>query len=226
MNATVLAIGCDVPITYDIPLLITLTDGLFITNGSIKINITDTNNKIPTFKEVLSEVEIFEKSPSATEIARLEVDDLDRDEVYHTVAFEIDYMTFPDLQNYFEVNRLVNKSGERLQQTGLVFVKDNNRILDRDSGTDRFTITVKVRDNPNSSGRRNSEQASFALILLDINDQQPVMPQLVGLKVSEDAKENDVILQQFEATDRDDRNTPNAKIHYFIEQITAGKHTD
>ncbi|XP_055616090.1 protocadherin Fat 1-like [Toxorhynchites rutilus septentrionalis] len=221
VNATKLKIGCDVPITYDIPLLITLTDGLFVTNGSIKINITDTNNKFPTFKAVPSEVKIFEKSSSGTEIVRLEVDDLDRDEVFHTVAFEIDLMTFPDLQNYFEVNRLANNSGERLQQTGVVFVKENNRILDRDSGTDRFTITVKVRDNPNSSGRRNTEQSSFTLILLDINDQQPVMPQLEGLKVSEDAHENDVILQHFEATDRDDRNTPNAKIHYRIEHITA-----
>ncbi|XP_065076233.1 cadherin-23-like [Ochlerotatus camptorhynchus] len=222
VNATENTIDCDVPKTYKIPLLITLTDGVYVTNGSIEIFITDTNNKIPSFSSgIPSQVLIFEKSPSGTEILQLNVEDLDRDEPFDTVGFEIDFRTFPDLQNYFEISRLVDDSGERLNQSGLVLVKDNNRQLDRDTGTDRFTINVKVQDNNGGTGRRNSNETSFSLILLDINDHEPVLPALPELKLSEDTKKGTVLVDRFEATDLDDPNTPNAQINYRIIKIEA-----
>lgn len=222
VDASEKPIGCDVPITYQISLEVSLYDGLFTTKGSIAINITDTNNKVPTFDSTLpAVVEIFEKSPSGTEFLQLNVQDLDRDEQFHTVAFEIDYKTFPDLQKFFEVERLVDATSERLNQTGLVRVKQNNELLDRDTGTARFTINVKGYDNPNGYGRQNSDEVSFTLILLDINDHGPILPNLADLELSEDANKGAVIVDRFEATDLDDRSTPNAKINYRIMEIKA-----
>ncbi|XP_058457126.1 cadherin-23-like isoform X2 [Malaya genurostris] len=212
-------INCDVPITYFIPLEITLSDGTFETKGEIRIDITDTNNRVPYFKDFPDQIEVFEKSPSGTEINRLGVIDLDRDEPYHTVSFEFDYST--DLQSYFAISLLQEETGsdERPLQVGLVTVKENNRELDRDGGPDRFTIRLKVQDNPFSSGRKNANETQFTLILLDINDQKPVMPLLEELKLSEDAAMGIPVVERFEATDRDDRNTPNAKIQYSLKRI-------
>ncbi|XP_053698518.1 cadherin-23-like [Sabethes cyaneus] len=224
VNATKKKIDCDVPITFFIPLDITLTDGLFETKGSIEIAITDTNNKIPSFETIPEQVEILEKSTSGTEILLMQVNDLDRDEPYHTVAFEIDYKTSSEnLQNYFEVNRIVESvpANRGALQKGAIVVKQNNRLLDRDSGIDRFTISVKAHDNPNSSGRRNTADALFTLILLDINDNNPVLPDLADLRLKEDALETEPVVDSFTATDRDDRSTPNAKINYRLTGITA-----
>ncbi|XP_062565689.1 cadherin-23-like [Armigeres subalbatus] len=215
-------IDCDVPITYAIALEITLSDGLHVTNGSLEILITDTNNKSPTFSESIpAVVEIFEKSQSGTEILQLNVQDLDRDSPHNLVSFEIDFKTFPELRNFFEVTIEEDDSGERLNQTAVVLVKENNYELDRDTGTDRFTINVKAQDNPGNTGRRNSDEASFTLILLDINDQEPKMPVLASLRLTEDAQEGAILVERFEATDLDDRTTPNAKINYRLMDIKA-----
>lgn len=224
VDASEKPIDCDVPIIQEIPLEVTLFDGLYTTKGSIAIKITDTNNKVPSLSSTVPpDVEIFEKSPSETEVLQLNVQDLDREAQFHTVAFEIDYKTFPELQKFFDVERLVDNSGERLNQTGLVRVKPNNDVLDRDLGTARFTINVKGYDNPNGFGRQNPIEASFTLILLDVNDHEPSMPVLTGLQLSEDATKGAVLVDRFEATDLDDRSTPNAKINYRIVDIKAGE---
>lgn len=216
-------IDCDVPITYVIPLRISLTDGLYVTEGSMKINITDTNNKYPSISSAIPpEVKIFEKSLSGTEILQLNVEDLDRDEPFHTVLFEIDFRTSQELQNFFEISRLVDNSTARLNQTGVVVVKENNRQLDRDTGTDQFVISIKVQDNP-GTGRRNSNETSFTLVLLDINDHEPELPALSKLELTEDSKKGEVLVARFEATDLDDRSTPNAKVNYRIVAIEAGE---
>ncbi|XP_055551431.1 cadherin-23-like [Wyeomyia smithii] len=224
VNATEKPIDCDIPVTYYIPLNITLSDGLFETHGTLQITITDTNNKIPSFESMPEKVEIWEKSSSGTEILEMEVTDLDRDEPFHTVAFEIDYKTSSEnLQYYFEVNSIVESvpANQRSRQLGRVVVKENNRLLDRDNGIERFTISVKAHDNPNSSGRKNTAEALFTLVLLDINDQTPEMPEYPELLLKEDALKGAPVVVPFTATDRDDRNTPNAKINYQLTSISA-----
>uniref|UniRef100_A0A182MFN8 Cadherin domain-containing protein n=1 Tax=Anopheles culicifacies TaxID=139723 RepID=A0A182MFN8_9DIPT len=59
-------------------------------------------------------------------------------------------------------------------------------------------------------------------MLLDINDHYPELPELPAeeLQVSEDFKQGHIIKADFTAIDLDDRETANAKINYYIRQIS------
>ena len=60
------------------------------------------------------------------------------------------------------------------------------------------------------------------LNLLDVNDNAPQMPELQPT-ISEDAQVGDKLVNQLYAPDIDDFNTPNAKVHYRIVSVVAGK---
>ncbi|XP_055614731.1 cadherin-23-like [Uranotaenia lowii] len=215
-------IGCDIPPEDFINIEVTITDSLFYESASIKISITDTNNKIPNFlDESNPPLEIFEKSDAGTEIVKLMVQDDDRDEDYYTVSFEIILKSDASLQNFFEVVRLSEERDDKRKQTALVRVRENNQLLDRDYGTASFNIPINAVDNPSGlrSDRRNSIEKALRLVLLDINDQTPQLPALTLRDINEDLKKDAVLVEKFEATDADDKNTPNAKINYRIIDI-------
>ncbi|EDS40550.1 conserved hypothetical protein [Culex quinquefasciatus] len=217
-------INCDDPITADIPLDITITDGEFTASGQVSVKITDTNNQNPLFSVPDDQIiRILEKPPVETEIQRLRAKDLDRDEPFHTAAFELDLRTYPELQRYFDIVREQEKVDDRMINIALVRVRPNGEKLDRDAGPAQHQIKVIAIDNPNSSGRRNSDDTTFTLVLLDVNDNRPELPVHGELKLSENTAEGVAIVDVFEATDRDDRETPNAKINYRILQISAGR---
>lgn len=217
-------INCDVPITFVIPLEITITDQEFTERGQISINITDTNNRTPQFTTLEDDdlvIEIFEKPDAETVITQLQAKDLDRDEPFHTAAFEFDLRTYPDLQRYFDVVQSSTTEDDRMINIAIVRVRPNGEKLDRDAGPVRHQVKVIAIDNPNSSGRRNSNDTTFTLVLLDINDNEPKMPELGELTLSENTDQGVSIVEVFAATDRDDPATPNAKINYAILGISA-----
>lgn len=60
------------------------------------------------------------------------------------------------------------------------------------------------------------------LILLDVNDNAPTMPDLQPT-ISENAQVGDKIVSGFYAPDIDDATTPNAQVEYRIVSVVAGK---
>lgn len=62
------------------------------------------------------------------------------------------------------------------------------------------------------------------LILLDVNDNAPQMPDLQP-SISESASIGDKVVNEFYAPDIDDPNTPNAQVEYRIVSVVAGMKT-
>lgn len=61
------------------------------------------------------------------------------------------------------------------------------------------------------------------LILLDVNDNAPVMPELEPT-ISENAQIGERVVSGFFAPDIDDDTTPNAQVEYRILSVEAGIH--
>lgn len=59
------------------------------------------------------------------------------------------------------------------------------------------------------------------LILLDVNDNAPTMPEMQP-SISESASVGDKVVSEFYAEDIDDPNTPNARVEYRIVSVVAG----
>ncbi|KFB46111.1 hypothetical protein ZHAS_00014090 [Anopheles sinensis] len=206
-------IDCDTPPTDVVRQNVTIADWLWSNFHIFEIVLIDTNNKIPYHEPFPDDGQVykFEKIKSATPILQVEGKDQDRDTPYHTVSYEINYRNFPQLQRYFEV------SGS----TGLVSVKENNDPLDRDAGLESIMINVVMVDNAGGYDVQNRNETNIYLTLLDINDHYPELPTLTTeeTEISEDAKQGFVIKADFVAVDLDDRQTPNAKIKYYIRQM-------
>lgn len=60
------------------------------------------------------------------------------------------------------------------------------------------------------------------LILLDVNDNAPQMPDLQPT-ISESAEAGVKVVSEFYAPDIDDSRTPNAQVEYRIVSVVAGK---
>lgn len=75
-------------------------------------------------------------------------------------------------------------------------------------------VSICTGTNPNSTMLR--------LILLDVNDNAPIMPELQPT-ISENANVGDKIVSGFYAPDIDDPMTPNAQVEYRIVSVVAGK---
>ncbi|XP_049281712.1 cadherin-23-like isoform X2 [Anopheles funestus] len=212
------SIDCDTPPTNVVLQKVTVSDWKWSTSHDFTIVLMDTNNKQPYHDPFPDEGRVykFEKIPSNTEIVLVEGKDKDRDVPYHTVSYEINYRDFPQLQRYFEVD-----SG------GRVYVKENNDLLDRDAGLASIMINIVMVDNAGGFGIQNRVSTNINVMLLDINDHYPELPALTTdeLQVSEDFKQNYIMKANFTAIDLDDRETPNAKINYYVRQILPARET-
>ncbi|XP_035894666.1 cadherin-23-like isoform X2 [Anopheles stephensi] len=213
------SIDCDIPPIDFVLQNVTVSDWKWGNWHVFQIDLMDTNNKQPYHEPLPDDGQVykFEKIPSNTEIVLVEGKDLDRDEPYRTVSYEINYRDFPQLQRYFEVN-----------SAGRVYVKENNDLLDRDGGLESITINIVMVDNAGGFGIQNRVSTNIRLTLLDINDHYPELPELASeeLEISEDFKQGHIIREKFVATDRDDKETPNAKVNYYMRQILPARETD
>nr|AGH20077.2 BT-R3 [Anopheles gambiae] len=207
------SIDCDIPPIDKVLQNVTISDWKWSNWHVFEIVLMDTNNKQPYHDPFPNDGQVyqFEKIPSNTAIVRVEGKDQDRDVPYHTVSYEINYRDFPQLQRYFEVD-----------STGRVYVKENNDLLDRDAGLESIMINIVMLDNAGGYDIQNRVSTNINLTLLDINDHTPKLPELAAdeLKVSENAKQGYIVKTPFAALDLDDKRTPNAKINYYIEEMT------
>uniref|UniRef100_A0A182VRC6 Cadherin domain-containing protein n=1 Tax=Anopheles minimus TaxID=112268 RepID=A0A182VRC6_9DIPT len=213
------SIDCDTPPTDVVLQNVTVSDWKWGTWHVFTIVLMDTNNKQPYHDPFPDDglVYKFEKIPSNTDIVQVVGRDQDRDVPFHTVSYEINYRDFPQLQRYFEVG-----------STGRVYVKENNDQLDRDGGLSSIMINIVMVDNAGGFGIQNRVSTNINVMLLDINDHYPELPELPAeeLEVSEDHKQGHTIKADFAATDLDDRETPNAKINYYVREISPARDTE
>jgi hypothetical protein len=72
-------IGCDVPRRDDLKLKVILNDGDHETEGTIRIDIVDINNKRPETDTLEMEISLYENATDGDFIAKIDVTDLDRD---------------------------------------------------------------------------------------------------------------------------------------------------
>ncbi|CAH0672561.1 unnamed protein product [Chilo suppressalis] len=193
----------------------------FNTTGYIQIEILDTNNKFPEerldlFKSV---VPIKEKSPSGYQIVQLFSQDLDRDELYNTVRYQINYAWNPQLRLFFEIDL----------DTGMLYVNyTSNAVLDRDFGEPRHTIFVNLIDNffTAGEGRRNQNTSTIEVILLDINDQVPLMPEDLTWSISEGLLAGELVDPIIFAPDYDEPGTYNSLVGYRVLDMNTTRDID
>ncbi|XP_063827674.1 protocadherin Fat 3-like [Ostrinia nubilalis] len=185
--------------------------------GDIEIEIIDTNNKVP---EPLTEkfnttVYVWENATSGDEVVQLYSHDRDRDELYHTVRYTINFAVNPRLRDFFEVDL----------DTGRLEVHyPGDEKLDRDGDEPTHTIFVNFIDNffSDGDGRRNQDEVEIFVVLLDVNDNAPEMPSPDELRfdVSEGAVAGVRVLPEIYAPDRDEPDTDNSRVGYGILDLT------
>ncbi|XP_013192882.1 cadherin-23 [Amyelois transitella] len=181
--------------------------------GEISIRIIDTNNKIPAaetehFDEV---VYIYENATTGDPVVQLVSSDLDRDDIYHTVSYQINYGVAPRLRDFFDVDL----------DTGLVYVHyTTNDVLDRDGTEPQHEIFLTMTDNflTDGDGRRNRVELSVLVVLLDVNDNAPEMPDPSELSwdMSENLQQGVPLNEWIYAHDRDEPCTDNSRVGYSI----------
>ncbi|XP_049870615.1 cadherin-23-like isoform X2 [Pectinophora gossypiella] len=191
------------------------------TLGDNVINIVDINNKVPAadlsrFNET---VYIYENAPDFTNVVKIYSIDEDRDEIYHTVRYQINYAVNQRLRDFFAIDL----------DSGQVYVENtNNELLDRDRGEDQHRIFINLIDNfySEGDGNRNVNTTEVLVILLDENDNAPELPtpEELSWSISENLQEGitldgerDVIY----APDIDEEDTPNSHVGYAILAMTV-----
>nr|AIA80598.1 mutant cadherin [Pectinophora gossypiella] len=191
------------------------------TLGDNVINIVDINNKVPAadlsrFNET---VYIYENAPDFTNVVKIYSIDEDRDEIYHTVRYQINYAVNQRLRDFLAIDL----------DSGQVYVENtNNELLDRDRGEDQHRIFINLIDNFHSEGdgNRNVNTTEVLVILLDENDNAPELPtpEELSWSISENLQEGitldgerDVIY----APDIDEEDTPNSHVGYAILAMTV-----
>ncbi|VVD00119.1 unnamed protein product [Leptidea sinapis] len=188
------------------------------TEGDISIFIIDINNKMPfpetdKFNET---VYIYENATSGDEVVSLVSLDQDRDEIYNTVSYIINYAVNPRLRNFFSVDRL----------SGLVYVNyTTHEVLDRDGDEPVHQIFFTLADNFFLEGDGNSNQAAtqVTVVLLDVNDNAPELPDPSDLSwsVSEGLLKGEILSPDIYAPDRDEPDTDNSRVGYEILSLSC-----
>nr|AAM21151.1 cadherin [Manduca sexta] len=191
------------------------------TEGNITIHITDTNNKVPQAETTKFDtvVYIYENATHLDEVVTLIASDLDRDEIYHTVSYVINYAVNPRLMNFFSVNR----------ETGLVYVdyetQGSGEVLDRDGDEPTHRIFFNLIDNfmGEGEGNRNQNDTEVLVILLDVNDNAPELPPPSELSwtISENLKQGVRLEPHIFAPDRDEPDTDNSRVGYEILNLST-----
>ncbi|KAL0831789.1 hypothetical protein ABMA28_001327 [Loxostege sticticalis] len=193
-------------------------DTFWETPGDIAIEIIDTNNKVP-FADTYSfnqTVYVWENATNGTEIVTLFSIDLDRDELYHTVQYWINFVARPRLRNFFEVD----------PETGVLYVHyTTDETLDRDGPEPTHEVIINLFDNFFSAGdgRRNQNDTIIDVILLDVNDNAPQLPSPDELSwsISESKLAGFRVPDEIYAPDFDEPDTDNSRVGYSILNITS-----
>ncbi|KAJ0177622.1 hypothetical protein K1T71_006495 [Dendrolimus kikuchii] len=225
------AIDADVPRRYHLYYTIIASDRCYAedpedcppdptywnTEGEIAIQIIDTNNKEPFPIRDLFNVTVYvwENATSGDEVVQIISDDLDRDEIYHTVRYQINYAVRPRNLNFFVVDL----------DTGLVTVEyTTEEVLDRDGNEPNHTIFFNLIDNfyADGDGNRNLyQELEVLVILLDVNDNAPELPDDLSWSISENTDESVHMQPDIYAPDRDEPDTDNSRVGYAILSLTV-----
>ncbi|XP_047999380.1 protocadherin Fat 1-like [Leguminivora glycinivorella] len=183
------------------------------TPGEISIYITDTNNKEPRpdYTQFQVEVEIYEDAAEGSEVVQLVATDQDREAMYHTVRYQINYVIDPDLRRFFAVE----------QDTGRVYIDfTTDAVLDRDGEEPTHRIFINLIDNLYSEGEgaSNTVAIEVLVILLDVNDNAPELPSpdLRSWPVSEGLTQGVRLSPDIHAHDRDQPFTDNSRVAYEV----------
>ncbi|XP_070693422.1 cadherin-related family member 2 [Pempheris klunzingeri] len=167
----------------------------FSSMATVTINIMDTNDNTPKFKQDTYKLKVAEHSPAGTIVANITAEDPD------TMDQNITYRLLPDsILLYFDVE----------QHTGTVYVK-NKTLLDREVRS-LYSATLQARDTDGKPGTTVLE-----ITLTDINDQPPVINRDSYVVFVPEGGQLEV---KIEATDADDANEPNSQIVYQIDPST------
>ncbi|XP_074096384.1 cadherin-AgCad1-like isoform X3 [Cotesia typhae] len=191
---------------------ISASDGDNVNTTKIYIYVIDMNDEEPYLlnNQLSSIIHIPEKSPNRMKIVTLIAKDDDRTYPYNNVSYLVNTNHSDSLQ-YFKLGKF-----DGLLQINLA----DNYILDRDFGSAIHTLNIKLRDNYLIEGitwNTNSIDVIITVILDDVNDQVPKLPDLENpiAKISEITKENTSIII-ITAEDYDDPDTNNTKVMYKI----------
>ncbi|CAH2085837.1 unnamed protein product [Euphydryas editha] len=183
------------------------------TEGDLTIRIIDINNKDPEAKtdKFNTTVFIYENAKTGDDVVTLVAEDLDRDEIYNTVRYTINYAVNQRLRSFFSVEL----------DTGRVYVDlTTDETLDRDGDEPRHTIFLTLIDNfySEGDGNRNQNTTEVEVVLLDVNDNAPVLPSRNELtwSISENLERGHRLSPYIFATDRDEPNTNNSRVGYEI----------
>ncbi|CAB3246981.1 unnamed protein product [Arctia plantaginis] len=182
-------------------------------DGNITISIIDTNNQVPKVETTLfnQTVYVWENATQFDEIAEVIGSDIDRDEMYHEVSYQIDYRVNPRLRAFFAVNLT----------TGIVYVDyTTHETLDRDGDEPTHTIFLILSDNflGQGGGNRNQNTTEILVVLLDVNDNAPQLPLPSELSwtISENTKAGTRLPEYIYAPDKDEPDTDNSRVGYEI----------
>ncbi|XP_075975778.1 cadherin-AgCad1-like [Anticarsia gemmatalis] len=187
------------------------------TEGEITINIIDTNNKVPQPEMPPDEedfegiIYVWENATSGDEVYTVLSSDLDRDEIYHTVSYQINFVVNPRLRDFFAVD--VN--------TGVLSVfYTTDETLDRDGDEPTHRIFFNLIDNflGGGDGNMNQNSTEILVVLLDVNDNAPELPtpDELSWSISENLKAGTRLEDDIYAPDRDEPDTDNSRVGYAI----------
>ncbi|XP_013167274.1 PREDICTED: cadherin-23-like isoform X1 [Papilio xuthus] len=204
---------CYEPIPEDCPPDPTYWD----TEGNITIYIIDTNNKTPRAEteEFDVVVYVYENATSGDDIVYLVSSDDDRDEMYNTVRYQINYGVNVRLRSFFSVDL----------DSGRLYVNyTTEETLDRDGDEPMHTIFLNLIDNfySEGDGNRNQNTTTVEVILLDVNDNAPELPEPHELSwsVLENLAKGVRLEPDIYAPDRDEPDTDNSRVGYAILNLT------
>lgn len=79
----------------------------------------------------------------------------------------------------------------------------------------KFIKTIQIKLIFPGAYQRYSEEQTLKIVLIDINDQMPII-ETTSITISEEMKQGEIIATAIIATDKDDPNTDNAKIQFEI----------
>ncbi|XP_012257858.2 protocadherin Fat 4-like isoform X2 [Athalia rosae] len=192
------------------------SDGVHNTYLELEIFVIDQNDVVPNLlsDEYDTTLYLREKSPSGTWIVTVKAEDNDRTSPFNNVSYLLN-SDYGQLFSYFSMGKY---SGD------LEISLSDGYILDRDYGTPVFTVYLTLRDNFLDDGvtwNTNSITASVTVILTDINDQIPELPELSdpAATVSESTIMDTLVLT-VTAVDHDQPGTNNTRVFYEIRSVT------
>ncbi|OWR42519.1 cadherin membrane protein precursor [Danaus plexippus plexippus] len=188
----------------------------FITEGKVTIQIIDTNDQIPRARtdRYNTTVYIHENAEPGKEVVTLVAEDGDRDVMYNTIRYQINYGVNMRLNDFFAIE----------PESGRVYVHyTTHEVLDRDGNEPTHRIFFTLIDNFNfqGDGNRNQNTTDIEVILLDVNDNAPQLPLPNFIwSISENAQQGIRLNPGIFAEDRDEPNTDNSRVGYEITNLT------